>query len=271
MRRRPDHFCAASFRKVLSHMADCIVFYDVYSALKGPLAGLTPTNCCTWDPRLVVCDQDNIVQIALMNMALTGTLSPRIGELKKLTRLSLKWNEITGPIPDTLGDLEFAVLQLDYNKLTGSIPKNLKFSQPASFVSFRFNQLTGPIPTNFPLNSMFAGTTTTPICPFDPTLCHDEPSTLKYCVGLAFPKCTTESARPSPTGNSLMPPPGTSPEISPTPSPSPSTPTIQKVTIQQHSFLEENKIILSVAGTLLVCLLAVGIVLVFIMRKSRQK
>jgi hypothetical protein len=260
-------------------MGDCSVFFDVYRSLQGPLAGLTPTNCCQWDTRLVQCEQGRIVQISLMNMGLTGTISPRIGELKSLTSLSLKWNEIRGTIPNTMGDQVFSVLQLDYNRLTGTIPTNLRFSTPASFVSFRFNQLSGPIPTNFPLNTMFAGSQTTPICPFDERHCHDNPSSLQYCVGLNFPRCSAPVASPS-TSTGTIPSPGPSPttvkegllgrieDEFPTAT---STPTINSVSLSNSSFLEQNKLVLSIAGAGVACLVAIGLVIMFMLGKVESR
>ncbi|KAI3807731.1 hypothetical protein L1987_23665 [Smallanthus sonchifolius] len=57
------------------------------------------------------------------NEGLIGSLNPQIGNLRKLTELSLNSNSFSGPIPASIGKLtNLYWLDLTSNKLTGSIP-----------------------------------------------------------------------------------------------------------------------------------------------------
>ncbi|XP_050879113.1 probable LRR receptor-like serine/threonine-protein kinase At5g10290 isoform X2 [Lathyrus oleraceus] len=103
-------------------------------------------NPCTWSN--VYCDQNsNVVQVSLAFMGLTGTLTPRIGALKRLTTLSLQGNSITGEIPKEFGNLTSLVrLDLENNVLTGEIPSSLGNLKKLQFLTLSQNNLKGTIP-----------------------------------------------------------------------------------------------------------------------------
>ncbi|KAK9920140.1 hypothetical protein M0R45_028701 [Rubus argutus] len=93
------------------------------------------------------------------NPGLTGSLSPGLGNLKKLNILILAGCRFTGNIPDELGNLgELTFLALNTNNLTGGIPASLVSSvtSPAGLdqllnakhFHFNKNQLSGQIPAN---------------------------------------------------------------------------------------------------------------------------
>ncbi|KAI8556357.1 hypothetical protein RHMOL_Rhmol05G0246200 [Rhododendron molle] len=88
------------------------------------------------------------------NKGLTGPIPPSIGNLKKLTNLSLNSNSFSGPIPPELGNLSNLYwLDLADNKLSGAIPVSdvtkpgLDMLTNAKHFHFGKNQLSGEIPS----------------------------------------------------------------------------------------------------------------------------
>lgn len=79
---------------------------------------------------------------------------PELGNLSRLTTLSLEGSHLTGPIPSELGNLSrLWLLSLDRNNLTGSIPSELGNLSQLRGLWLQGNNLTGPIPPglgNFP-------------------------------------------------------------------------------------------------------------------------
>ena len=60
-------------------------------------------------------------------MQLQGEISPALGRLDALTKLSLDGHQLTGEIPRELGQLaNLTVLDLGSNKLSGRIPDELR-------------------------------------------------------------------------------------------------------------------------------------------------
>ncbi|KAL8199538.1 hypothetical protein R6Q57_013106 [Mikania cordata] len=103
-------------------------------------------NPCTWSK--VTCDaNNNVVAVSMSFMGFTGSLSPRIQVLSKLTILSLQGNQITGEIPEDYGNLtSLTMLDLESNSLTGQIPTSLGNLRNLQFLILSQNNLEGPIP-----------------------------------------------------------------------------------------------------------------------------
>ncbi|PIN20392.1 Serine/threonine protein kinase [Handroanthus impetiginosus] len=83
------------------------------------------------------------------NPGLTGSLSPRLGDLKNLTILILAGCSFTNSIPGELGNLsELTFLALNSNNLTGEIPPSLGKLSKLYWLDLAENQLKGQIPVS---------------------------------------------------------------------------------------------------------------------------
>ncbi|XP_007019716.2 PREDICTED: probable leucine-rich repeat receptor-like protein kinase At5g49770 isoform X1 [Theobroma cacao] len=85
------------------------------------------------------------------NRDLTGSLSPRLGDLEKLNILILAGCGFTGNIPEELGKLaELSFLALNSNNFTGRIPPSLGTLSKLYWLDLADNQLMGSIPVSTP-------------------------------------------------------------------------------------------------------------------------
>ncbi|KAE8731855.1 putative leucine-rich repeat receptor-like protein kinase [Hibiscus syriacus] len=85
------------------------------------------------------------------NRDLTGSLSPRLGDLEKLNILILAGCGFTGSIPEQLGNLaELSFLALNSNNFTGEIPPSLGKLSKLYWLDLADNQLVGTIPVSTP-------------------------------------------------------------------------------------------------------------------------
>ncbi|CAL9003104.1 unnamed protein product [Prunus brigantina] len=88
------------------------------------------------------------------NKGLTGSLSPRLGDLSKLNILILAGCGFSGNIPDELGNLgELTFLALNTNNFTGKIPPSLGELSKLFWLDLADNQLTGILPISTPVTS----------------------------------------------------------------------------------------------------------------------
>ncbi|XP_056168300.1 probable LRR receptor-like serine/threonine-protein kinase At5g10290 isoform X1 [Syzygium oleosum] len=141
--------CLQSF--VLSDLQGDALYSLRYSlnASSSQLTDWNPNqvNPCTWSN--VICDpNNNVISLTLSSMNFSGTLSPKIEQLKTLTTLTLQGNGITGEIPEEFGNLtSLTNLDLENNRLTGQIPSSLGNLQKLQFFrSLSQNNLSGTIP-----------------------------------------------------------------------------------------------------------------------------
>ncbi|XP_031272527.1 probable leucine-rich repeat receptor-like protein kinase At5g49770 [Pistacia vera] len=85
------------------------------------------------------------------NKDLTGSLSPRIGDLLNLNILILAGCSFTGDIPDEIGNLgELSFLALNSNNFSGTVPPSLGKLSNLYWLDLADNQLTGSIPVSTP-------------------------------------------------------------------------------------------------------------------------
>ncbi|KAJ9693520.1 hypothetical protein PVL29_009464 [Vitis rotundifolia] len=83
------------------------------------------------------------------NLGLTGSLTPKLGNLENLNILILAGCGFTGQIPDELGNLaQLTFLALNSNNLTGQIPPSLGRLSKLYWLDLADNKLSGPLPTS---------------------------------------------------------------------------------------------------------------------------
>ncbi|XP_022717346.1 probable LRR receptor-like serine/threonine-protein kinase At3g47570 [Durio zibethinus] len=76
-----------------------------------------------------------------------GNIPSEIGNLSNLVWLGFDHNNLTGPIPPTIGGLrDLQNVNLGSNKLEGSIPSELCHLERLAFLTLTDNRLSGPIP-----------------------------------------------------------------------------------------------------------------------------
>ncbi|XP_058763313.1 putative receptor-like protein kinase At3g47110 [Vicia villosa] len=103
---------------------------------------------CSWLG--ITCNISNgrVIYMILPDMALTGTLSPSIGNLTYLTKLNLRNSSFHGKFPQQVGNLLYLQhLNISYNSFGGSIPSNLSHCIELSILTCGHNNFTGEIPT----------------------------------------------------------------------------------------------------------------------------
>ncbi|MBA0765334.1 hypothetical protein Gotri_014551 [Gossypium trilobum] len=103
----------------------------------------------------VTCNSSRVTALDLsFNRDLTGSLSPRLGDLEKLNILILAGCGFTGNIPEELGNLaELSFLALNSNNFTGKIPPSLGKLSKLYWLDLADNQLVGAIPVSTPTSS----------------------------------------------------------------------------------------------------------------------
>ncbi|KAI3835725.1 hypothetical protein MKX03_033387 [Papaver bracteatum] len=101
---------------------------------------------CSW--RMVTCTADGHVSaLGLPSQSLSGSLSPRIGNLSYLQSVLLQNNHISGPIPTEIGKLKkLQTLDLSSNKFNGVIPHSIGNLGDLNYLRLNNNSLSGPFP-----------------------------------------------------------------------------------------------------------------------------
>ena len=103
----------------------------------------------TIEPRELGIQQWENGRIILLNcdkVGLSGIIPESIGNLTKLTELSLKGNSLSGKIPESIGNLtQITQLSLANNSLSGNLPNtigNLKFLTRLDLSNVMFSNCT---------------------------------------------------------------------------------------------------------------------------------
>ncbi len=90
-----------------------------------------------------------VTELNLLNNNLTGQLPQKLGDLTALRSVELSSNHVSGPLPSTLGQLTHLTFFSAYNNaLTGPLPSIPALSQ-LQLLQLGRNQLSGPIPSSF--------------------------------------------------------------------------------------------------------------------------
>ncbi|KAL3901650.1 MAG: hypothetical protein SGCHY_000425, partial [Lobulomycetales sp.] len=102
-------------------------------------------SCCS--AQGVTCANGRVTELSFRRRGISGPIPDSIGQLTGLTRLDLYNNELSGPIPDYIRQLTgLTVLDLEYNQLSGSIPDSIGQLTGLTWLWLNRNQLSGPIP-----------------------------------------------------------------------------------------------------------------------------
>ncbi|KAI5568115.1 hypothetical protein POPTR_013G159500v4 [Populus trichocarpa] len=92
----------------------------------------------------------HVKELQLLNMNLSGTLSPSLGLLSYMEILDFMWNSITGSIPPEIGNIKsLELLLLNGNQLTGPLPEELGYLPKLDRIQIDQNHISGPIPKSF--------------------------------------------------------------------------------------------------------------------------
>ncbi|KAI5057338.1 hypothetical protein GOP47_0027353 [Adiantum capillus-veneris] len=93
---------------------------------------------------------DHVTELRLLNMNLTGTIAPDVGNLTQLIYLDFMWNNITGSIPPEVGNLsKLFLLLLNGNQLSGQLPPELGNLSELNRIQIDQNNISGPVPSTF--------------------------------------------------------------------------------------------------------------------------
>ncbi|XP_017975175.1 PREDICTED: LRR receptor-like serine/threonine-protein kinase RPK2 [Theobroma cacao] len=116
-------------------------FYAGENLLSGPFPGNLFENCNTLDALFVNISYNRM----------SGQIPAEISKIcKSLKFLDVSVNEITGPIPPSVGDLVSLVsLNLSSNLLQDQIPSSFGQMKDLRYISLAGNNLTGSIPSSF--------------------------------------------------------------------------------------------------------------------------
>jgi Leucine-rich repeat (LRR) protein len=131
---------------------ECEVLLDFYNSTSGANwtdnTGWNQNNTpCDW--KGVTCGDGHITSLDLGGNQLSGSIPDSLGNLSNLQSLHLGFNELIGSIPDSIGNLSnLQNLDLYSNQLSGSIPDSLSNLSHLQYLRLNFNQLSGTIPNS---------------------------------------------------------------------------------------------------------------------------
>ncbi|KFK31438.1 hypothetical protein AALP_AA6G111800 [Arabis alpina] len=99
----------------------------------------------------IVCNNNRVISISLINLNLEGKLPPEISTLIELQTLDLSANpKLSGSLPESLGNLEklHSLILMGCN-FTGSIPDSIGSLKELDNLSLNSNKFSGTIPASF--------------------------------------------------------------------------------------------------------------------------
>ncbi|KAG5550794.1 hypothetical protein RHGRI_015678 [Rhododendron griersonianum] len=98
----------------------------------------------------------HVRELQLLNMNLSGTLAPELGQFSQLKILDFMWNDLRGSIPKEIGNIaSLKLILLNGNKLSGSLPAELGYLSNLNRLQIDQNNISGTIPESFSnLNSV---------------------------------------------------------------------------------------------------------------------
>ncbi|KAJ0984495.1 hypothetical protein J5N97_002851 [Dioscorea zingiberensis] len=137
------------------------------------------TDCCSWSGVTCHSDTGRVLYLDFYEVNLSGSISPAIGDLPLLSHINIVDSPmLSGTIPPSITNLPLTSLTIMYTNLSGPIPDFLGDLTNLTDLDLSGNLLTGPIPTpiaSLPkLNTLFlSGNKLTGTIP--PSLFHSPP------------------------------------------------------------------------------------------------
>ncbi|XVF36366.1 hypothetical protein REPUB_Repub19eG0052600 [Reevesia pubescens] len=127
-------------------------------SFKSQITSGFPNPLSEWDQNLSPCNWTGVVcntlstRVIALNLSgfhLAGSISPHIGNLSFLRSIQLQDNQLSGSLPDQLGNLfRLRVLNLSSNSLVGVIPPNISKLSELTVLDLMTNKITGGVPTD---------------------------------------------------------------------------------------------------------------------------
>lgn len=114
---------------------------------KGWAEGAAGNHCnpCEWYG--ITCyPSGRVGALWLAENNLKGTLPAEMGDLDYLWAIHLNHNQLSGPIPESLGKLKPIEVFLQNNQLSGPLPATIGGWYSTQFINLSHNQLSGPLP-----------------------------------------------------------------------------------------------------------------------------
>ncbi|KAK9167874.1 hypothetical protein Syun_000014 [Stephania yunnanensis] len=147
----------------LTHPLEVNALRSVRTSLQDPFNNLRNWNNrgdpCTSNWTGVLCFNTtatdgylHVRELQLLNMNLSGTLSPELARFSYLQILDFMWNKISGSIPKEVANItSLELLLLNGNQLTGPLPEELGFLPNLDRIQIDQNHISGPLPKSFAL------------------------------------------------------------------------------------------------------------------------
>jgi Leucine-rich repeat (LRR) protein len=145
--------------------SEIAALHDLYDATNGDfwnwegpgnIWNFTNPNPCVDAWQGVNCSQVvsdgflHVVELALQEYGLIGTIPSSIAQLTQLVALNLSLNALNGTIPDCVGELAVLTeLYLGRNRLSGTIPATLGQLTQLKVLALEYNLLTATLPDSF--------------------------------------------------------------------------------------------------------------------------
>jgi len=142
-----DHASSRILEELQQHDAERKIIDELYDSCGGKYwYGGDNSDHCAWE--YVTCNDDRTIQILNLNEEeMTGTIPDSIGNLLGLEKLWFMNNELSGSILDSIGSLtNLQELYLNHNELSGSIPDSIGSLNNLQNLYLDNNELSGSIP-----------------------------------------------------------------------------------------------------------------------------
>ncbi|PQQ02333.1 putative LRR receptor-like serine/threonine-protein kinase [Prunus yedoensis var. nudiflora] len=144
----------------ITHPAEVTALQAIKGSLVDPNKNLSNWNRgdpCTANWTGVLCYNTSlsdgylhVKELQLLNMNLSGSLSPELGRFSFMKILDFMWNKITGSIPKEIGNItSLELLLLNGNQLSGPLPDELGYLPNLDRIQIDQNYISGSLPKSF--------------------------------------------------------------------------------------------------------------------------